>query len=72
MNALTHACGKCGASPWVHYMKGSTTGWLFCDASYAAKADFPLAVIADTYQVAGKRVPAKLVDAARRETKTNA
>ncbi len=58
-------CGKCDKTQWVHYMKAAGNGWLFCDPSYATKADFPLNVIADTYQVAGRKLPAKLVDAVR-------
>lgn len=61
----TYACGKCGRSPWVHYMKGAGKGWLFCDDGFSIQADLPLGVIADTYLVAGRKIPAKLADAVR-------
>lgn len=62
----TPPCPKCHKSPWVHYMAPARKGSLFCDDGLTTAGDFPLAVIAETFQTAGRKIPAKLAEQMRK------
>ncbi len=47
-------------------MAPARKGFLFCDESLATRAELPLQVIANTYQIAGHKIPSRLGDEMRR------